>query len=84
MAIQREDPYYDIDERHCVVTNCIAPVIAEVFDGDYAAALAIFRGIRRATVRTRRVGDERLFICKHHRDTDPRVQRLQWQDLFAF
>jgi hypothetical protein len=63
----------------CVVTGCIAPVVAEVHTDSYAAALEMFRGIRRETVRSRRMGDERLFACQEHLDHDKRMAALDWQ-----
>jgi hypothetical protein len=83
MAVQREDPYVlpAADAPQCAVLGCVAPVVAEVFDGDYCEALELFRGRHRKMLRTRRAGDERLFTCQHHRETDPRMRRLHWQDL---
>jgi hypothetical protein len=40
-------------------------------DGDYAAALKMFRRVPKA--RTRRVGDERFFVCEGHLEHDRRI-----------
>jgi hypothetical protein len=83
MAKQREETYAAIPDvaPHCVVTNCLAPVIAEVEDAQYSVALEMFRGIHRQRVRTRRVGDERFFVCRDHLERDQRMARLHWQSL---
>jgi hypothetical protein len=68
---------------HCVVTSCAEPIYAEVHDGNYAKALAMFRGVHRIP-RTRRVGDERLYCCRFHLENDPRMRGLQWQVCLPF
>ena len=67
-------------EPHCVISGCGLPVDLEVHCDDYAAALEMFRGIRRRKVRTRRQGDERFFICEQHLASDPRMRRLRRQE----
>jgi hypothetical protein len=82
MAQRFEDTYYAVPSDtmpRCVVTGCIAPVVAEVYDGDYAVALRIFRGVKREKIRSRRVGDERLYVCSEHLENDRRMAKVQWQ-----
>jgi hypothetical protein len=86
MARQREEAYVVVPigaeadaPPRCVVADCPAPVVAEVHDGDYSAALEMFRGIRRKAVRARRAGDERFFVCRRHLDGDRRMKGLSWQ-----
>ena len=83
MAKQREESYAAVSDvaPHFVVTNCLAPVIAEVEDAEYSTALEMFRGIRRRKLRTRRVRDERFFVCQEHFERDPRIGLLHWQML---
>jgi hypothetical protein len=81
MPKQREEPYYGMPDvaPHCVVTGCLAPVVAEVHTDSYAEALRLFRGLRRQKVRSRRLGDERFFVCRDHLDHDQRMAALEWQ-----
>jgi hypothetical protein len=84
MRTSRSDHAYyrsDIGGPHCVVKNCAAPVVAEVFNSDYAITLEMFRGVRRETVRSRRAGDERLHAYAYHLEHAERVRQLQWQTL---
>jgi hypothetical protein len=67
----------------CVVTDCGESVVAEVYSADYSLALGMFRNRKRAT-RSRRVGDERFYVCRFHLDNDPRMRPLRWQELFVF
>ena len=84
MAKQREETYCDMPSDtlpHCVVTGCPAPVVVEVHTDDYAAALALFRGTRRAKIHARRSGDERFYVCNEHLEHDGRMAGLRWQGL---
>jgi hypothetical protein len=84
MAKRREETYCavpsDVAPR-CVISGCVAPAVAEVKDADYSVALGMFRGVHRRKVRTRRVGDERFFVCQEHFERDPRIGLLHWQML---
>ena len=89
MAKQRGETYYAVtpDTDHtprCVVTGCSAPIVAEVHTDSYADALKMFRGIRRQKARSRRVGDERFYVCREHLENDSRMARFQWQEWFMF
>jgi hypothetical protein len=64
--------------QHCVVEACRGVPVAEVHCEDYGKALELFRGVRRDKVRSRRMGDERFFLCQRHLD-DPRMAVLRWQ-----
>jgi hypothetical protein len=84
MAKQRGETYCAVTPDtetvpHCVVKGCSAPVVAEVHTDRYADALEIFRGIRREKVRSRRLGDERFFVCQEHLEHDQRMADLEWQ-----
>jgi hypothetical protein len=84
MAKQRGETYCAVTPGRdtsppCVVTGCSAPVVAEVHTDSYADALEMFRGIRREKVRSRRPGDERLFVCLEHLEHDKRMAALGWQ-----
>jgi hypothetical protein len=82
MARQRGETYCSEEPDsvlRCAVTDCAAPVIAEVHTDSYAEALELFRGIRREKVHSRRLGDERFFVCRAHMESDERVAALEWQ-----
>ena len=82
MAKQRKETYCAAAamlDPHCVVTDCLAPIVAELHDDDYSAALGLFRGTRREKIRTRRLGEERFFVCREHMERDPRMALLHWQ-----
>jgi hypothetical protein len=82
MRDQGETYCAEIDnEPHCVVAGCMERPCCELHDGCYAAGLKEFRGIHRAKVRTRRIGDERFYACATHLKTDPRMARFEWQCL---
>jgi hypothetical protein len=79
MTRQREEASCVADasvEPHCIVPGCTAPVAAEVHDGDYGAALELFRGIRQEQVRGRRQGKVRIRACREHVEAYP---GLSWQ-----
>jgi hypothetical protein len=84
MTVQREDPYCALpaaDGPQCAVWGCIEPPAFEVFTGDYNVARERLRGRRREKIQTRRAGDERLFACRRHMETEPRMAGLRWQRL---
>jgi hypothetical protein len=82
MAKQRKETYSAAAAMLtacCVVTDCLAPIVAEVFDEDYSRALGLFRRVCREKIQTRRLGDERFFVCREHLEQDPRMATLHWQ-----
>jgi hypothetical protein len=82
MARQPEETYCAVASDaspRCIVTGCAAPIVAEVHTDSYADALEVFRGIRREKIRSRRLGDERFFVCQQHLDHDQRMATLEWQ-----
>ena len=71
---------------HCIVGGCDVPVIAsgEVHDDDYSVASNLFRNKGREKIRTRRFGDERIYICASNTlMNDWRMAKVRWQFLIG-
>ena len=85
MAKQCPEPYVSTSSiiPHCIVGGCDVPVIAEVHDDDYSVASNLFRNKGREKIRTRRFGDERIYICAEHLDNDWRMAKVRWQFLIG-
>ncbi len=85
MPKQRAEPYVATTSviPYCIVGGCDANVVAEVHDCDYSIALRIFHGTTREKMRTRRLGDERIYTCAKHLENDWRMAKVRWQFLIV-